>query len=753
MHDIVLDGCRPTPLAHYLKALGVLRLVSEQKDPTARGFWRNDRFVLRTTLSEEELERFFLEEYRPTPIVAPWNGGSGFYPKDNKTAIKLIETCTASRFESFRHTIVQVTALLQELGFSEKVGPEEKLMLLQGCRARLSDEVLPWLDAVYVLAGDSAKYPPLLGTGGNDGRLEFTNNFMQRLLTLIDPETGAPKTESKQLIRGALMGVPTSGLVKGAPIGQFLPQDAGGANRSMGYSSDSLINPWDFVLMIEGATAFAAATVRRTELDTNGAMSAPFTVRSIGVGYGSSSASDENNSRAELWLPIWERTSSFRELQSLLAEGRIRLGRRQARNGVDFARAVASLGVDRGIAKFERFGFHVRNGLAYFAIPLGQFAVKAQSNVELLNEIDAWLDRFRGSAKAQNAPAAAERSLRNLEAGIFDLCVHGDAPRTQKILNALGQCERTMVKSQRWTTDKYLHPLPPLNPRWLKESDDGSPEYRLAASLASVVGNFGTSDKPVHLRIRSHFEPIRLWKTEHGLRLDWAPESEADVVWTPGHLITSLNRIMERRLMLATQTGAGTYPDTGYPHTSPGDIADFIEGRVDESKLIELLQGLLLIDWTRVRAEHLPQPRPRARSPMPGAFYSLLKLCFLGPTRSGSRATYQTDANADARSASLSEERWSIPVTPGVHRLAASGRGEPAINEALRRLRGSGYAPALRDCAASSVTAARSAAALLFPLSHFDQQLLRQRLLRPDQQPDSRETDNSTLAISQGVNS
>ncbi|MGC9036201.1 MAG: type I-G CRISPR-associated protein Cas8g1/Csx17, partial [Verrucomicrobiia bacterium] len=84
--QIVLNGCSPTPIAFYLKALGVLRLVSEQKDPTAKGCWQRDRFVLYTKLTEKELLDFFLYEYEPTPIVAPWNGGSGFYPKDKKSA-------------------------------------------------------------------------------------------------------------------------------------------------------------------------------------------------------------------------------------------------------------------------------------------------------------------------------------------------------------------------------------------------------------------------------------------------------------------------------------------------------------------------------------------------------------------------------------------------------------------------------------------------------------------------------------------
>ena len=55
-----LDGCAPTPLAHYLKALGILRLVAEQADLDARGWWDGDRFRLATKLNREEIEAFFV---------------------------------------------------------------------------------------------------------------------------------------------------------------------------------------------------------------------------------------------------------------------------------------------------------------------------------------------------------------------------------------------------------------------------------------------------------------------------------------------------------------------------------------------------------------------------------------------------------------------------------------------------------------------------------------------------------------------
>ncbi len=84
MNELLLEGCTATPLASYLKALGVLRLLSARY-PETRGSWRGDRFVLMTSLDREGIERFFLREYAPTPIMSPWNAGSGFYYQERKS--------------------------------------------------------------------------------------------------------------------------------------------------------------------------------------------------------------------------------------------------------------------------------------------------------------------------------------------------------------------------------------------------------------------------------------------------------------------------------------------------------------------------------------------------------------------------------------------------------------------------------------------------------------------------------------------
>jgi CRISPR-associated protein Csx17 len=312
-HEIELKGCSPTPLAHYLKALGILRLVAEQKDPNAKGCWRDEAFVLQSSLDKENLLRFFLEEYRPTPITAPWNAGSGFYFEEGKAATidpetgkslktgkklktgirdkdteatrtldKLLQS-QCDRFKGYKVLLGKTRQILDEKGLEEAPKENQKSLLIQIVRNTYPDEFLKWLDAVLLIGSDKVSYPPLLGTGGNDGRLDFTNNYMQRLLRLFDAFTGEPNSFVTNWLEDSLFLQPTPQMLKEAAIGQFLPGNAGSPNGISGFESKSLVNPWDFVLMLEGGLFFATNTVRRLSSNSAGALSFPFTVRMTGL--------------------------------------------------------------------------------------------------------------------------------------------------------------------------------------------------------------------------------------------------------------------------------------------------------------------------------------------------------------------------------------------------------------------------------------------------------------------------------------
>src|SRR5687767_4271224 len=128
MPELILNGCAPVPLAHYLKALGVLRLLSEQSDATTTGSWRRDQFELHLSVDADGLVKFFSQSYRPTPILAPWNGGSGFFPKDNDVALVAIEKSQVARLATYRAGIEAARRELQRLELKAKPDGETKTL-------------------------------------------------------------------------------------------------------------------------------------------------------------------------------------------------------------------------------------------------------------------------------------------------------------------------------------------------------------------------------------------------------------------------------------------------------------------------------------------------------------------------------------------------------------------------------------------------------------------------------------------------
>jgi CRISPR-associated protein Csx17 len=289
-YELELPGCTPEPLMAYLKALGIFRLVGEQKDPAARGWWKHDVFCLRSAMLFEDagseegkrdaLMKFFLEEYQPTPIVAPWAGGSGFFKKDDKTAVNSLSEGSSSRTALFAKVIGKVRHIIEDSNISEKPLDDDKARLIARYRRELPDEVVTWMDAAMVLGQEEQWFAPLLGTGGNDGRLDFTQNLMQRIVALGLHQAEAANTNSCAWIRHTLFLTPAK--LRGASVGQFVPGRSGGPNATQGMAGYSMDNPWDFVLMMEGAVFFAGALVRRMSGARLSRAAFPFTVRRLG---------------------------------------------------------------------------------------------------------------------------------------------------------------------------------------------------------------------------------------------------------------------------------------------------------------------------------------------------------------------------------------------------------------------------------------------------------------------------------------
>lgn len=643
MPDILLEGCASRPLAAYLKALGILRLVGEQVDANARGAWQNGAFLLSSSLDRQALCDFFMETWQPTPLVTPWNGGSGFYPGDNREGIDALAQSTSPRLAVYREVIARIrnwpelVAPPKEKKQLDELRKRCKETFLQRCRAELPESCLPWLDATCILRTDKAVFAPLLGTGGNEGRLEYSSNFMRHVTKIF----ACPPEESRAWLESALFGLPVNGLPKSA-AGQFDPGHAGGCNQDTGpYRADVPVNPWDFLLLFEGALLFAGSLTRRAPEDPND-VCFPFCVEGLAAGFASSSLTDKG--RGEIWMPLWSRTASLREVRRLLGEGRASLGRRQARNGLDFARAIASLGVERGIDGFERYSFLERRGQSYVALPSGSLSVQYQPQVALLDPVARWVQQRCRQKEEPNSLTAARRRL---AAAVFACTRTPDAPRFVAVSRALARMDALPG-----LPGLLAAPCTPLSPDWISACDDGGPEVRLAAALASLRGSGKLGP------FRAHLSPV----TPHAL-YRWEDTSDHHVPWR-GETLEGLGRMFLRRLVLAQRYGED--PLRADLRLSPADLLPLLDGRLDVELLRDLLRAFSLVG----RPQRLPEAwcASLRRARLPHAV-ALLKLLY---------TPLPQDAGLD-RARLRPEQR--IP------RLVQAGRIEEACALAAQRLR------------------------------------------------------------------
>ena len=745
--DVIrLEGCTSTPLAGYLKALGVLRLISSPSnhangvaaDAQARGWWENGHFCLATGLGSDALIRFFLEDYAPSAIIAPWNGGSGFYPKDNKEGLRPLTATVAPRFRAIAEGIAEAANEIRRRGWSARPEGDAKAVLIAALRGRLADAALQWLDATVALSGGRLSFPQLLGTGGNDGRLDFTNNFMRRLVAardgLFDATTGVPAPASERLLRAALDAGAAQGL-RSYSAGQFAPGAAGGANATVGYDGNAHANPWDFVLALEGAVLFAGAATRRHQGAPESGASFPFTVRATAAGWGGVAEADRNSVRAEFWAPLWCRPAGCDELAGLLKEGRAILHGKTARDGLDFARAAASLGTSRGITAFQRYGFAMRQGNMYLAAPLGTRVVTSHvpEMAELVNDLDTggWLQQVRRLAQDSNAPARGRQAMKRLQDALFALTESRVTPITvQNALELLGEIVSWLTTSP--NARAAIRPPPLLRRGWVQHADDGTVEYRAAAALASLglalgpyrnararpaapsraaettgaapaEGDAAAGARQGLTPMAAHFAPVAPATVGRKFR-EWDPGgSRAVAIWRPGGLVANLVAVLEQRSRSAT----ADQPFAAAASAHADVVARFLAGNFDDRRCARLLAGLV---WARPTSLHRSDPGKDA--PLPPFAYAALKLLFAPDHMVDTLINRTNDDHVDR-----------VPLPPGLVARLRGGDVDAAVHLALARARASGLASPFTHGSAGPTTGfgvgtdgRRLAAALLIPI-------------------------------------
>jgi CRISPR-associated protein Csx17 len=428
--------------------------------------------------------------------------------------------------------------------------------------------------------------------------------------------------------------------------------------------------------------------VKRLEAAGPGELAYPFSVRPSGFGYASGSEAD-TAARCELWAPLWEAPASVPELRQVLGEGRARLPNRPARDGFEFTRAVASLGVDRGLSAFQRYSFAPRNGLAFFATPLDRVAVRRRPRLTaLLDDLDKsnWLDRTRSAARGERVPKSVASAVRQLEEAALALLRSSqqeadEQAAVESLLLTVADAEAALARSLNWTKSKGLPPVPRLSGQWWESlRHTTEPEFDLAAGLASLG--------PPSLRL--HWEHLDVDKPYPA----WDPNSR-EVCWQDAQLEETLLAIHLRRILYAEDHPSAFAADY---FVQPASIASFLDGETDDLRLARLARALSLVHLSAGAASAATPGRENYESAcakLP-ALYALPKLALAG------RAPDSVE---------------DMPRLAAILRRGAAGDGLAATRLASQRLRASGFTPALREVPARGPAVRRALAATLFPLS------------------------------------
>lgn len=547
-------GLTVSPLASYLSALGLLRVVNDQLDPNACGYWAEGSFHLETNTSREALVQFFTACYRPSPCITPWNkpkgGGRGFLDGEIPSAIAALD---GERFEELRRVAAVAARVMPDYVRGGSVKGEEKIRAFTRLSAEAdSDAFAAWLKVCAVPTTDSkgkpiVRYPALLGGTAGFLGADFGEQFVKSL--------AISKAEH---FEAAIFGSSAPRVLANA--GNTLTYNpAGRGDGQQGYrvavsdTQTTTSNPAELILLAEGMTFFQgyALTSHQNEQGQGGVRQASFTlaVSHNSSGHPSSSWLENKGQRSEeLWCPIWEEPVPLHEVRAAL-DGKAQLPLpRQLVTGTDFALFASQLGRERALSGFARYGFPPRVGQSTkipSLIEVFPLADGREDRTDALANVAGFASTLRWRASDPSTPAsyrhAAERVVAELEilsggGGSFAaLLRHLVTWRLQENLNA----EDKQLNRFRFRRKE-------LPPEWfaLLARELEGPEWRLGMALATHRPYASLDDVLLLLEGRldvdlvDDLEAGLPWVDREGLPPD--PQPQEEIPWLPADYVVGL---------------------------------------------------------------------------------------------------------------------------------------------------------------------------------------------------------------------
>jgi CRISPR-associated protein Csx17 len=689
---VAVPGLPPHSLGNYLASLGLLRVLARSCWPHVRAAWRDGVFhIVGGPASLDEI----LTALGDTADRNDWSAYTRGWAEEQRRGTKSKSPAPLARWQSS--------------------ADEDDLELF----------------AAHVVPAAAVNFNPMLGSGGNAGRREFSKGWKEATTALAlskkkrrdVPDAAGRRQELKALLAGGAI----SWLME-LNAASWFSDSIERANSGQRPSAKGIASPWAMALACEGLVFFAGGASRRLGVRSRAVGAFPFVVQAAAP----TASGEAGRDLGEVWAPIWGRPMMVAEVAALFSRGRAEVGGRGALTPSAFAVAIRRRGVDAGITEFRRFA-------------LGR-----------TTSANTFEPRFEGVVAVPDRPVSSGPAVASSAAAVA----------LERLLGLIESLPRDRKKGTRW---RYLGLRGPVEAAMLRATaapDDPDAACSLLDAAVTALDRVDTGKQfrsrnvtwqalpgtwlgeliqhgldlegRLALALVSSFPAVRpfaVYRFGAELRqvrptfLFHHPETApARWIWRPGPLTQALASVIQRCVLdwERDQKEGNFKPSPLRIAATLHDLDLWLAGCLDEGSLARWLSRFALFDWR----ELAPDVRHLSRSPQPastpsadlclyGIFHPLLDL---RPVRSGQKRDDLMPPDGGAR-------------TPASARRIASLLRAGDVAAALEVAR-SRYAMARAPLAASDVPwdvtdPERLLASLLFPVSHCDRTRLVERWLRP----------------------
>ncbi len=674
MNPLHLKGCRHDILGHYLKAIGLLRVLArcaapEHRDPDAEGWWDSDKacFCLRSPKypTREKLVEFFALHYRPTPVFAAWNKEPGSGPDESGMLGVRADWEVANRFS------VQVVSAEDR----KKPANRAKLVAAEALgayREAATPDVGEAVDAIAAPFLKSNTEHPLFLSKGIAGRAhlwrthwEYLASFQklrsayEKAVEKVTTHKGTAKqlTKLKEKASEALRpiadllpfenGYTPAAKGKGTP---FFPDAIKAYNIGSGWVTENYpFNALDYVLAVEGGFAMRGSVGRTLAANSRRFAAFPFVFDA-----GEEMVDDANEVKgtsSALWFPLWDRPVTFAELSSFITDAQARLPGKEARFSAEFMRALHSQGVDAGFTGWQEFRFKMKISRvpwittgAYVESGFREDATRLNRALHPLDE-SQFLDQFEIKWKGGKADSKSPHPVRAAINAAMETAIRETTPRhCLDLLSAVFRACRQMAISESFRDTlpgkraRFFRALP--MEQWnellkilahcdCKNSREVA-EFRIARAIASMTGGMKQWDGKFSdvLPLLGSLLPLKLGPGGWYLPTKGEPSHQA--VWTGTDVCHDLAAVLARRYMDSlTDDRPALIPASDSFGARLGDVLLFLRRELDDHLIARWIEALSLIGWKFANADDAladGEPESHAIPPEYAALRTLIEL-------------------------------------------------------------------------------------------------------------------------------